>query len=174
MTATRLVRTVAGAVVLGAFAALPVAGPASAAGSAPSLPAAARPAVARLGEDLGPLPAYAGARIESLTTGKIYLVDPEGYKRWIPDSITYHGLFRSPKAVTVDDRLVNSIEERPALESGAALAAAPGEALYFVSNGEKRLITGQSVLAKYGFDFAKVHDVPAPIMHAVPTGDPWI
>lgn len=173
MPMTRWGRTVAGAVVLGAFTALPVAAPAWATGSAPAVHAAGKPAVARLGEDIGPLPAYAGARIQSWTTGKVYLVDPEGYKRWIPDPMTYHGLFRSPRVVTVDERLVNAIEERPPLESGAALAAAPGEAVYFVTNGEKRLISSQSVLARYGFDPAKVLDVPAPIMHAVPTGEPW-
>src|SRR5262245_24593851 len=80
----------------------------------------------------------AGIRIKSPNAPAIYLIDPDGYRRWIPDPDTYNNLFRDWNGIVVDIDVV-SIPEGAPLTSGAVLARPSNAApVYLVSNGQKR------------------------------------
>jgi len=173
MITTRLIRTIVGGIAASAVAALlAVPGSAEAApaarGSAPGAAAVAGPAV-----HLWPRPDLSGLRVKSPNTAPIYLVDPEGYRRWIPNPATYNNLFRDWTGVAVDLG-TNLISARPALDDGAFLARAPGTApVYLVSNGVKRWVVSPATMDKYWFDWNKVRAVPAPALNSIPTGPSW-
>jgi hypothetical protein len=138
-------------------------------GSAPGATAAAGSAV----HSSQTRPDLAGLRVRSPNSAPIYLIDPEGYRRWIPNPATYDSLFRSWDGV-VDDLGTNLIATRPALDDGAFLARAPGSApVFLISNGQKRWIVFATGMDKYWFDWNKVRDVPASALDAIPTGPHW-
>lgn len=171
MTTTRMVRTVVGAVAASAAAVL-LAVPATAGTVHRSAAGAAAPAGAGVGH-LRPRPDLSGLRVQSPHTAPIYLIDPEGYRRWIPSPATYNALFRDWNGV-VTDLGANLIAPGPDLDGGAFLGRAPGAArVYLVSNGEKRWIVSPATMDKYWFDWSKIRDVPAAALHAIPNGPDW-
>ena len=122
---------------------------------------------------LVPRPDLSGLRMQSPHTAPIYLIDPEGYRRWIPNPATYDALFRDWGGV-VSDLGTNQISARPALDNGAFLARAPGTApVYLISNGVKRWIVYATTMDKYWFDWAKVHDLSAGALNSIPSGPNW-
>jgi hypothetical protein len=166
-----MARAIAGAVAAGAVAVLlAVPGPAEAAARGSATGAATAGSAVHF---LRPRPDLAGLRVQSPNTAPIYLIDPEGYRRWIPNPATYDSLFRNWNGVAVDLG-TNLIASRPALDDGAFLARAPGTApVYLVSNGVKRWVVSPATMDKYWFDWSKVRDVPAPALNSIPTGPNW-
>jgi hypothetical protein len=137
----------------------------------PAVPATAAAGVPAAG--LEPRPDLAGVRVQSPNSAPIYLIDPDGYRRWIPDPATFDSLFRDWTGVVVDLG-TNRIAEGPALDSGAFLARAPNTApVYLISNGVKRWITSPAAMDRYWFDWAKIREVPAPGLAAIPNGPYW-
>jgi hypothetical protein len=137
----------------------------------PAVPAGASASVQATGVE--PRPDLAGLRVQSPNSAPIYLIDPDGYRRWIPDPATYDSLFRDWGGVVVDLG-TNRITEGPALDHGAFLAIAPGtNPVYLVSNGQKRWIVSPATMDKYWFDWAKIREVPGPALDAIPTGAAW-
>ncbi|MBL7259426.1 hypothetical protein [Paractinoplanes lichenicola] len=136
-----------------------------------ALTAAGQPAAADA--RLDPHTWLSGQRVQAPGGPAIYLVDPEGYRRWIPDPATYDNLFRNWDGVIQDPHL-GLIPERDALTSGAFLAIAqPRPQVYLVSNGVKRWITSPAVMDKYNFSWEKIQKVSPLVLDAVPEGAPW-
>ena len=122
---------------------------------------------------LAPRPDLAGFRVKSPAAPEIYLIDPNGYRRWIPDPATYNNLFRDWEGVVVDIDIPEIAEASP-LTPGAVLAKAQGRAnVYLVSNGMKRWITSPAAMDKYYFDWGKVLELPPVLVDIIPEGQPW-
>jgi hypothetical protein len=120
-----------------------------------------------------PRPDLAGLRVKAPNAAPIYLIDPEGYRRWIPDPTTYDNLFRDWNGVIVALD-VTSVPERPALSHGAVLVRGNGQApVYLVSNGIKRWITSPATMDKYYFDWNKIQVLTPAVVHSIPTGGAW-
>jgi hypothetical protein len=120
-----------------------------------------------------PRPDLAGLRVKAPNAAPIYLIDPEGYRRWIPDPTTYDNLFRDWNGVIVALD-ITSVPERPPLSHGAALVRGNGQApVYLVSNGIKRWITSPAAMDKYYFDWDKIQVLAPAVVNSIPTGGAW-
>lgn len=120
-----------------------------------------------------PRPDLSGLRVKMPNQPAIYLIDPEGYRRWIPDPPTYNNLFRSWGGVVVDIN-IDEIASSTPLSDGAILARAEGAApVYLVSNGIKRWITSPQVMDKYNFNWDRVYVLPGVLIDSIPTGANW-
>jgi hypothetical protein len=120
-----------------------------------------------------PRPDLAGLRIKSPADTAIYLVDPEGYRRWIPDPSTYNSLFVDWNGIVIDID-VAEIPLAPSITVGAVLARPAGMApVYLVSNGVKRWVTLPTVMDKYHFAWNHVVNVPHVLLDFIPTGPNW-
>jgi hypothetical protein len=120
-----------------------------------------------------PRPDLAGLRVKAPNAAPIYLIDPEGYRRWIPNPATYENLFRDWNGV-VPVLDVTSVPERAALSSGAVLVRGEGTApVYLVSNGMKRWITSPATMDKYYFAWNKIHVLPPVVVDSIRTGRAW-
>jgi hypothetical protein len=118
-------------------------------------------------------PDLAGLRVKAPNAAPIYLIDPEGYRRWIPDPTTYNNLFRDWNGVVVALD-VASIPERPALSHGAVLVRGDGQApVYLVSNGVKRWITSPAAMDKYYFSWDRIQVLPPVVVDSIPTRGAW-
>jgi hypothetical protein len=120
-----------------------------------------------------PRPDLAGLRLVAPNPTAIYLVDPHGYLRWIPDPTTYNYLFRDWNGIVTDVDLINIAQGAP-LSSGALLAQGVGTlAIYLVSNGSKQLITSPAAMDKYYFNYNTVAHVPYILVEYIPSGPNW-
>ncbi|HEY3034606.1 MAG TPA: hypothetical protein VGJ54_08110 [Streptosporangiaceae bacterium] len=113
----------------------------------------------------------AGARVQQ--GGKIYLIDNDGTKRYIPDPTTYTNLFRDWSAI-LQFADVGSIPSGPPITSGAYLAIAQEtmQTVYLVDNGQKRGVTSPAVMDKFYFNWNQIRKVPQSTLDALPTGAP--
>lgn len=120
-----------------------------------------------------PRPDLSGLRVKMPNHPEIYLIDPEGYRRWIPNPPTYNNLFRSWDGVVIDIN-IDEIAQSTPLSNGAILARAAGTApVYLVSNGVKRWVTSPQVMDKYNFRWDRVYELPAVAINFIPTGASW-
>jgi hypothetical protein len=114
-----------------------------------------------------------GLRVRSPVDPAIFLIDPEGYRRHVPDPATYNNLFRDWSGIIVDINIPDIALADP-LSPGAVLArAADTPHVYLVSNGIKRHITSPAVMDKYHFSWGQIRVLPRVVMDAIPTGLPW-
>jgi hypothetical protein len=121
----------------------------------------------------GPRPDLAGLRLKAPNNPAVYVVDPQGFLRWIPDPATYNNLFRDWNSIVTDVDLVN-IAQGPALTEGAVLALGTGTApVYLVSNGTKQWITSPAAMDKYDFNWNTIVQVPNVLINSIPTGPSW-
>ena len=120
-----------------------------------------------------PRPDLAGLRLKAPNNAAVYVVDPQGFLRWIPDPTTYNNLFRDWNSIIVDIDLVN-IATGPALTSGAVLARGSTEAaVYLISNGRKDWITSPAAMDKYDFNWNTIVQVPNILVDSIPAGASW-
>ena len=120
-----------------------------------------------------PRPDLAGLRVKSPNAPQVYLIDPDGYRRWIPNPPTYNNLFRDWNGI-ITDIDTNEISEASPLTDGAVLARGIGTApVYLVSNGMKRWITSPTAMDKYYFNWNTVVQIPSILVDSIPTGSPW-
>jgi len=120
-----------------------------------------------------PVAPQPGMRVQIRGDAAIYLIDDDGTRRHIPDPQTYNNLFRDGNGV--QQYFIFSLDNVPIgpdLTSGAYLAwdGTPGDAVYLVSNGQKRWITSPAVMDKFYFDPAKVQIVPTGLLNLIPSG----
>jgi hypothetical protein len=121
----------------------------------------------------GPRPDLAGLRLKAPNSAPIYLVDPGGFLRWIPDPPTYNNLFRDWNGVVISTE-IPSIARGSNLTSGAVLAKGIGTApVYIVSNGTKGWITSPAAMDKYYFNWNTVVQVPEVLVDFIPNGPSW-
>jgi hypothetical protein len=120
-----------------------------------------------------PRPDLSGLRVKTPNSPAIFLIDPEGYRRWIPNPATYNNLFRDWNGVVVDIN-IGDIALGLNLTDGALLVRAAGTApVYFVSNGTKRWITSPAAMDKYYFNWNTVVQVPHVLVDFIPTAGNW-
>ena len=121
-----------------------------------------------------PRPELAGLRLRIPQRPEIYLVDPEGFRHWVPDPYTYNRLFRDWSGVHDDPDLLE-IADAGSLSHGATLIRADGTApVYFVSTGTKRWVVNPAVMDKCNFNWPAGGDVVAPaVTDAIRNGLPW-
>jgi hypothetical protein len=109
-----------------------------------------------------------GQRVKSPQADEVYMIDPEGFKRYIPDPETYFAFFLGWKGLI-------TTAETPCYRTGEALergrdflARSPAGTYYFVDATKTghvaRLIPSATVSEKYYFNSAL----------AVPTEQPWL
>ena len=110
-------------------------------------------------------------RVKLPTSSAIYLIDPDGYRRLIPDSATYTNLFHSRDGIIVDIN-VSQIPEGSPFTAGAVLVKA-NSAVYLVSNAIKRWITAVAVMDKYHFSWKHIFVVPPVLVDSIPSGPNW-
>lgn len=121
-----------------------------------------------------PHPELGGLRLRLPQRPEIYLIDPEGFRHWIPDPYTYNRLFRNWSGIYEDPSLFDIADGGP-LSHGSTLIRADGTApVYFVSRHTKRWVTSPAVMNKCNFKWPVGGDVVAPaVADAIPTGPPW-
>ncbi|MFI5843201.1 hypothetical protein ACIA8K_26175 [Catenuloplanes sp. NPDC051500] len=169
MNTKRLVRALVGTAIAVSVAALP-ATPALAVSKAPVAEAATRTAAKAPAQK--PHPEFAGRQFKSSDNPAVYVIDPAGYRRHIPDPQTWRQLFRVQQAEVND--LIKLIPTGKPLESGSFLGKASGQdAIYLIGNGRKRWITSPAVMDKYRFDWNKVVTISKAALNAIPTGANW-
>jgi hypothetical protein len=119
---------------------------------------------------LRPRPDLAGLRMKTPNHPEVYLIDPDGYRRWIPNTATYNNLFRGWDGI-ISDIDVDEIALGPALTDGAALAKADNNAaVYLVSNNMKRWIVSSAAMDKYDFNWQRIYVLPHVFIDFIPTG----
>jgi hypothetical protein len=120
-----------------------------------------------------PHPPAAGYRVVRPGRPDIYLVDPAGYRRKIPNHTTYNRLFRNWRGI-VDTHDLDEIAEGPPLRSGTLLVRGDASSeIYLLDEGHKRLLVGESVLDKYWFDETRVCLIRQLLIDHVPAGEAW-
>jgi len=123
-----------------------------------------------------PHPELAGLRLRLPQQPAIYLIDPEGYRHWIPDPYTYNRLFRDWNGIYDDPNLYDIADGGP-LTHGSTLIRADGTApVYIVSRHAKRWVTSPYVMDKCNFRWPIIQngDVVAPaVTDAIPSGAAW-
>ena len=124
----------------------------------------------------GPCPELAGCKVRVLGSPAIYVIDGEGYRRYVPFPLTLINLFKDRAAL--EDVLVSEaiaeIPEAPALDEGALLVRGMcSETIYLLDKGRRRLVSGPQVISRYDFDLASVVAVPQIVLEAIPVGEPW-
>jgi hypothetical protein len=129
----------------------------------------------RIRETIGasPQPALSGYRLVSPGLPEIYLVDPAGYRRRIPNHTTYNRLFRSWRGI-VDTADMADISEGAPLTNGTLLVRGDSKnEIYLLDEGRKRVLTRDQVMDKYWFNWGRVCVIRQVLMDQVPEGDVW-
>ncbi|WP_430784038.1 hypothetical protein [Actinoplanes sp. G11-F43] len=120
-----------------------------------------------------PRPDLSGVRIKAPNRPEIYLIDPEGYRRWIPNPATFDALFRNWEGVITDINTVK-IPQRSAIDEDAVLAKSKNSPrVYLISNGQKRWVVSPAVFDRNWFAWDKIREFPEPVLNAIPTGSDW-
>lgn len=117
----------------------------------------------------GPRPDLNGLRVKMPNRPEIYLID-RGYRRWVPNPMTYNNLFRDWNGIVVDIN-IDEIPLAPQITSGAVLVRAAGTApVYLVDAGVKRWIVSPAMMDKYYFAWNRVYVLPAGSVDPIPVG----
>jgi hypothetical protein len=120
-----------------------------------------------------PRPDLSGRRLVRPGYAEIYLIDPEGYRRRVPNHTTYSRLFRDWTGIT-DEPALSEIPGRPALTLGTVLMrGASSVRIYLLDRGTKRLVAEAAVMDKYWFHWAKIYVVSQSLIDGISTGDDW-
>jgi len=120
-----------------------------------------------------PRPELAGYRLVYPGETDVYLVDPAGFRRRIPNRVTYSRLFRDGRGV-VTTREAREVAQRPDLALSALLFSPElAAAIYLLDDGRKRLITSSQVMDKYWFNWGRVSLLRRALVDALPNGEIW-
>lgn len=120
---------------------------------------------------LAPCPEFNGIRAKHPERSTIYLVD-QGYKRAIPDALTYNGLFRDWKGIVTDLDLDN-IPDGPNLSVKNILVRCSNDETACLIDGDmRRPIKDDQTFEAFHFDVKKVHLVPAVLVEPFQVGQP--
>jgi hypothetical protein len=121
-----------------------------------------------------PRPDLSGLRVTSVNPGDpIYLVDPEGFLRFIPNPATFNNLFANWNGIVALD-LINIAMAAPLTDEAILAKADNSDTVYIVSNGMKRGIPSPDVMNKYNFNWGAIFVVPHVLLDFMPTGAIWV
>jgi len=128
----------------------------------------------RDGADMStPRPEFAGRRLYAPGRRAIYLVDPAGYRRRLPNDFVYRRLFGTGLDVA-DCLRIERIALGPPLAGSTMLVRGQvAESVYLVDIGRRRRITSDTVMRKYGFAFDGVFAVRQVLVESIPLGADW-
>ena len=123
-----------------------------------------------------PHPELAGRKVRIPGTTPIYVIDQNGYRRFVPFPLTFLNLFGD--VIPSDNMMVAGevgdiaigppLDERAILIRGASL-----EAIYLLDRGTKKLISSPKIMNKYGFDERCIVSVPQVLIDSLPAGEVW-
>jgi hypothetical protein len=117
-----------------------------------------------------PRPDLNGLRVKLPNRPEVYLTD-RGYRRWIPNAMTYGNLFRDWTGIVVDIN-IDEISLGPSITSGAVLVRPDGAApVYLVDNNAKRWVVSPAAMDKYHFNWNRVYVIPPVVVNSIPTAD---
>ena len=103
----------------------------------------------------------------------VYLVDPAGYRRRVPNHTTYSRLFRDWQGI-VDSHDLDDLAEGPPLKSATILVRGDAEArIYLLDDGRKHLIPSTTVMDKYWFNWGRICVVRQVLIDHIPIGEAW-
>lgn len=125
-----------------------------------------------------PRPYLAGLRIIG-PDGKYYLIDPDGYRRYIVNADTYNELFKDWNGAIGDTgSWINQIQQGDDIADGSYLASSQtgqpsGVYLVVGTDQEKHHIFDPDTMAKYYLNWDKVTKIQPETLIAIPTGLPW-
>jgi hypothetical protein len=103
----------------------------------------------------------------------VYLVDPAGYRRRVPDEAVYNRLFRDWSGIS-EELGLDDVPSRPPFTSATMLVRGDASsAVFLLDQGRKRLVTGSASMKKYWFDSERVHVVRQVLMDHFPVGHDW-
>jgi hypothetical protein len=117
-------------------------------------------------------PNLAGLRVKDPQTDKIYLVDPDGRRRYIPGPPTYNKLFTNWDGILTGG-WVSQITDGEALIEKAHLAQVGRGPIYLLDK-EKHQIVNPQAMQRYHFAGSHIDQVTQDEFDAVPTGLPWL
>src|SRR5260370_3926566 len=110
----------------------------------------------------------AGHRLVSPGHPEVYLIDPDGYRRRIPNHTTYNRLFRNWSGVDDEARL-QEIALGPELTTGTILVRGDAvDASYLLDQGRKRMVTDAAVMDKYWFNWSRIFAVRQAVIDPIP------
>ena len=122
---------------------------------------------------VAPRPELAGYRLVYPGQSDVYLVDPAGFRRRIPNRATYCRLFRDERGIVSTRELVE-IAQRPGLATGTLLLTSDSaDSIYLLDEGRKRLVTSRQVMDKYWFNLDRVSLVRKILVDVLPVGEIW-
>jgi hypothetical protein len=120
-----------------------------------------------------PRPDLAGRRLVRPGHAEIYLVDPHGYRRRVPNHTTYNRLFRNWSGIS-DEACLAEVALRPQFTTGTVLVRGDAsERIYLLDEGLRRLITHATVMEKYSFNWARLFVVKQALLDRIPVGLDW-
>jgi hypothetical protein len=120
-----------------------------------------------------PRPDFAGRRLHAPGRRAIYLVDPAGYRRRVPNDFVYRRLFGNGLDVA-DCVQIERIALGPPLAAGTMLVRGhAAESVYLVDIGRRRRVASDTVMRKYGFAFDWVFAVRQVLVDSIPPGADW-
>jgi hypothetical protein len=115
----------------------------------------------------------AGRRLVSPGHPEVYLIDPDGYRRRIPNHTTYNRLFRNWSGIDDEARL-KEIAMGPELTTGTILVRGDtADAIYLLDQGRKRLVADAAVMDKYWFNWNRIFAVRQAVIDRIPPGTDW-
>jgi hypothetical protein len=112
----------------------------------------------------------AGRRLRRPGQHRVYLVDPAGYRRRVPDQAVYNRIFRDWRGI--DEGLdPDDVPSRPPFTSATMLVRGDASsAVFLLDQGRKRLVPSSASMSKYWFDSERVHIVRQVLMDHFPVG----
>ncbi|HEV3194185.1 MAG TPA: hypothetical protein VGY54_26955, partial [Polyangiaceae bacterium] len=120
-----------------------------------------------------PRRALAGRRLVSPGHSEIYVVDPDGFRRRIPNHTTYNRLFRNWSGID-DEPNLHEIAIGPELTTGTILVRGDAaDAIYLLDQGRKRLVADAAAMDKYWFNWSRIFAVRQAVIDRIPPGADW-
>jgi hypothetical protein len=103
----------------------------------------------------------------------VYLVDPAGYRRRIPNQTVLDRLFRDASEPE-DMANAGDIALRPPLAASTMLVrGGASDTIYLLDQGRKRRVIGAEAMAKYSFDGDRVCVVRQVLIDSIPSAADW-
>lgn len=121
-----------------------------------------------------PRPELAGSRRCMPRCTSVFLVDSDGYRRSVPNHLTYNRLFRGWQGL-VDDPDLELLPMRPALSTSVMLIRGElSPVLYLLDHGLKRCIPSPAIMDKYWFAWDRIEVLKQFLVDTIPSGRPWL
>ena len=118
-----------------------------------------------------------GQRVQLPNSSAIYVVDPAGYRRWIPDMDAYLRLFRDWQGVVVGPDAGCILAGEP-LPTDVRLVRADGDpGIYLVDRTggwtHKRWIVTEPIFDTYHFSWRTAQTISLSALRSIPSGPNW-